>query len=176
MPTFGSAMYYKFGAKYSIHSPVYAMWTVVPARYNVFTALHIQVSIINWMSLSCYWRYVDNSMRLILQSWCQIQRTSTSLRYLNCCPGHIQCSYSSAYSGFNIQLNLPALLLEIWRHLEARYIATLVPYIAHTLQFTLCGLWSRIYTMHLQLRILTRQYSTERIWAAIGDISTIQWA
>jgi hypothetical protein len=114
-------------------------------------------------------------MRVILQSWCQIQRTPSRLRYVNCGPGHIQCSYSSAYSGFNIQLNLPALLLEIWRHLEARYTATLVPYIAHNLQFTLCGLWSRTYTMHLQLRIFKLQYLSERICTAIGDMSTIQW-
>jgi hypothetical protein len=147
MPTFGSSMYDKFGAKYTIHSLVYAMWTVVPAIYNVFTAPHIQVSIIKWMSLPCYWRYVGNSMRLILQSWCQIQRISTSLRYLNCCPGHIQCSYISVYSGFSIQLNVSALLLEISRHFNARYTAILVPNTAHILQITLCELWSRPYAM-----------------------------
>jgi hypothetical protein len=65
-------------------------------------------------------------------------------------------------------------LLEICRHLDARYAATLVPYIAHTLQLTLCELWSWTYTMQLQLRIFRLQYSTERICGTIGDISTMQ--
>jgi hypothetical protein len=151
---------------------------------------------------------------------------------MNCGPGHIQCTYSSAYSDFNIHLNVSALLLEICRYLDARYTANFVPYIAHTLQFTLCKLWSghiqcncisaysgfniqlkvaplplevtrqfnerytanlmpntahilqftlcelwsRPYTMYLQLRIFRLQYSTERICAAIGGISTIQRA
>jgi hypothetical protein len=34
----------------------------------------------------------------------------------------------------------------------------------------------RTYTMYLQLRIFRLQYSTERIWAGIGDISTIKCA
>jgi hypothetical protein len=93
-----------------------------------------------------------------------------------CGPGHIRCNYSSAYSAFNIQLKLPAQLLEICRHLDARYTATMVPYIAHILQFSLCEQGSRTYTMYLQLRIFRPQYSTERICAAIGDITTIQCA
>jgi hypothetical protein len=47
---------------------------------------------------------------------------------------------------------------------------------AHSLLFTQCGLWSRTYTMCLQLRIFRHQYSTEYICAAMGDISTIQCA
>jgi hypothetical protein len=66
-------------------------------------------------------------MRLLLQTWCQIQRTSSSLRNVNCGPRHIQCIYSSTYSGFNIQLNVSALLLEICRQISGRYIAILVP-------------------------------------------------
>jgi hypothetical protein len=95
---------------------------------------------------------------------------------VNCGPGHIPCRYSCAYSDFSIQLKLPALLFEICRHLHARYTANLVPYIAHTLQFTLCELWYRTYTMELQLRIFRLQYSSERIGAAIGDIWTIKCA
>jgi hypothetical protein len=145
---------------------------VVPYIYIVITAPHIQASLFNWMYLRCYWRYLVNSMRVILQTWCQMQRTCFSLCYMNCGPGHIQCNCSTAYSGFNIQLNLLALLLEICRNLVARYTANLVPYIAHTLQFMLSELWSRPYTKYLQLRIFRLQYSTERICAIIGDIST----
>jgi hypothetical protein len=115
-------------------------------------------------------------MRLILQTLCQIQRTSSSLRYMNCGPGHVQSTYSSTYSGFNIQLNVSALLLEISRQFSVRYTANLVPNTAHILQFTLCELWFRPCTMLLQLRIFRVQYSSERICAASGGTSAIKWA
>jgi hypothetical protein len=179
------------------------MWTVVPYIYNAFTAPHIQTSIFIWTYLRCYWTYHVNSMRVILQTWCQIQRTSSGLRYVNygpniynaftaphiqawifdwtylrwcwryadicirvilqilcqiqsptaglryvnCGPGHIQCIYSSAYSDFNVHLNISALLLEISRQFNARYTANLVPNTAHILHFTLSELWSRTYTL-----------------------------
>jgi hypothetical protein len=102
--TIQCALYCKLGTKYSSHPPVYAMGTVVLDIYNAFTAPHIQTTIFIWTYLSCYWRYVDNSLRVRLQTWCQIQRTSSSLRCVNCGPGHMQSLYSSAYLGFNIQL------------------------------------------------------------------------
>jgi hypothetical protein len=105
-----------------------------------------------------------------------IQRTFFSLRYLNCGSRHIQCNYSSAYSGFNIQLNVSLPLLEISRQFNLSNNANLVLITVHFLQLTLCGLWSRPYTMYLQLRIFRLQYSAVGICAAIGDISTIQWA
>jgi hypothetical protein len=126
-------VYCKLGAKYSAHPPVYAMWTVVPDIYNTFTAPHIQTSIFIWTYLRCHWRCLDNSTRVILQTWCQIQTTSSTLRCVNCGPGHMQCSYSSAYSGLNIHLNLPALLLEISRQFNERYTANLMPLTAHFL-------------------------------------------
>jgi hypothetical protein len=69
------------------------------------------------------------------------------LRYVNCGPVHIQCNYSTAYSDFNIQLNVSAVLLDIIGHIDARYTANLVANIADILPFTLCELWSRTYTM-----------------------------
>jgi hypothetical protein len=47
---------------------------------------------------------------------------------------------------------------------------------AHSVQFTLCALWSRSYTKYLQLRIFRLQYSAEGRSPAIGGISTIQCA
>jgi hypothetical protein len=146
------------------------MWTADPDIYNVFTAPHIQDSIFSWSYLGCCWRYADISMRVILQIWCQIQPTSSSLLYVNCGPGHIQCIYSSAYSGFSIQLNVSALLLKVSRQFNARYTVNLVPHKAHVLQYTLCDLWSRPYTMYLQLLLFKLQYSAERTSAAIGDM------
>jgi hypothetical protein len=115
-------------------------------------------------------------MRVILHSWCQIQSTSSSLRFVNCGPGHIQCIYSSAYSDFNIRLNVSALLLYISRQFNARYTANLVPNTEHIVQFTLCELWSRTYTKNLQLRIFRLQYSAEGRSPANGCISSMQWA
>jgi hypothetical protein len=174
--TITCALYCKFGAKYRTHPPVYAMWNVVPDIYNVVTSPHIQASVCNWTYLRCYWRYLDISMHDVLQTGSQIQRTSSSLHYVNCGPGHMQCSYISAYSGFNIQLNVSALILEICRQFNATYTAIIVPNIAHTLYITLCELWSRTYTMYLQLHIFRIQYSAGRIFAVIGDISTTQCA
>jgi hypothetical protein len=232
MLTFGCALYCNLGAEYSSPPPVYAMCTVVPDIYKVFTAPHIQTSIFNRTYLRCYWRYGDNSMRVVLQTLRQIQRTSPSLRCVNCGLGYlqsiyssaylgfniqpnvsallleisrqfnrrytaniepniahslqlslceqwsrdIQCNYSSAYAGFNIQLNVSVLLLEISRRFYARYTANLVPNIEHILQFTLCELWFRSYTMLLELCTFRVQYSSERICAAIGGISAIEWS
>jgi hypothetical protein len=164
------------GAKYSAYTPDYAMWTVVPAIYSVITAPHIQVSIFSWTYLRRYWRYVDSSMCVILQPWRQIRGTSSSLRYLDCCSGHIQSTYSSTYAGFKIQPKVSPPLLEIYRQFSVRYTANMLPNTAHILQFTLSELWSRTYTMYLQLHIFRIQYSAERISAGIGDISTIQCA
>jgi hypothetical protein len=164
------------GVKYTALPLAFAMWTVVPHVYNVFTAPHIQTSIFIWTYLRCYWIYLDNSMLVILQTWCQILRTSSGLRYVNYGPGHIQCIYCSIYSDFNIHLNVSALLLYISRQFNARYTENLLPNTAHILRFTLCELWTRTYTMHLLLHIFRLQYSFERICAAIVHITTIQWA
>jgi hypothetical protein len=102
-------------------------------------------------------------MRVILQTWCQIQRTSSSLRYVNRGPGHIQSTCSSGYSDFNIHVNVSALLLYIQRQFNARYTANLVPNTAYIVQFTLCGLWPRTYTKNLQLRIFMLHYSAAGI-------------
>jgi hypothetical protein len=139
------ALSWNLVAKYSAQ-PVCAVWTVVPNIYNAFTAPHIQTSIFKWKYLLWYWRYLDNTMCVILQIWFQIQRTFYGLRYVNCGPGHIQCSYSSEYSGCNIHLNISALLMEISRQFYERYAANSMPNTAHDHQFTQCELWSRTYS------------------------------
>jgi hypothetical protein len=103
-----------------------------------------------------------------------ILRTATSLRYVNCGPGHKQSIYSSAYTGHNIQLNVSQLLLEISPQFNARYTANLVPNAAHTHQLSLCEQWSRTYAKNLQLRIYMLLYSMERICAAIADNRTFR--
>jgi hypothetical protein len=163
MSTIQCALYCKHCAKYSAHPIVYATWTVVPSIYNVFTAPHIQASIFNWTYLGWYWRYVENSMRLIPQTWCQMLRIYSSLRYVNCGPGHIQCSYISAYSGFSMLQNVSALMLMISRQCNMRYTANWEPSTAHILQFTLCELvvpaiYSIVTAPHIQASIFSRRY------------------
>jgi ribosomal protein S27E len=167
------ALYRKLDAKYSAHRPVYAVWNVVPDIYKVFTAPHIYASIFSCRYLRCNYIYHDNSMRVILQTWCQIQRISSGLRYVNCGPGHIQSVYSSAFSDFNIHLNVSALLLEKSRQFNACYTANFEPNTAHILPFTLCELWCRLYKKYLQLRIFGLQYSAVGICAASVDITWI---
>jgi hypothetical protein len=82
-------------------------------------------------------------MRVILQTWCEMQRTPSSFRYVNCGPGHIEFNYSYAYSGFNVQVNVSELLLDICRQFNERNTENLVPNIAHILQLTLRELWSK---------------------------------
>jgi hypothetical protein len=113
-------------------------------------------------------------MRVILQTWCQIQRTSSSLRYMICGSGHIQSIYSSAYLGLNIQLKVAPLLLEVSPQFNERHTSNIEPNTAHILPFTLSELWSRLYTKYLQLRILSLQYSAAGIIAAIVYITSIQ--
>jgi hypothetical protein len=163
MSTIQCSLYCNLGAKYRAHPPVYAMWTVVPAICNVVTALHIQALIFNWIYLRCYWRYVDNPMLIILQTWCQTQLTSSGLRYVNCGPGHTECIYSSAYSGVNNHLNVSALILVIYRQFNARYTANREPNTAHILQFTLCELvlpaiYSIVTAPHIQASIFKWTY------------------
>jgi hypothetical protein len=173
MLIFACVLYCKFCAKYRAHPPVCAMCTVVPDIYNTFTAPHIQNSIFISTYLRCYWRYLDYSMRVILHSWCQIQSPSSGLHYVNCGPGHIQCNYSSAYSGFNIRLNPSALILEIIGHVDARYTANLVTNTVHILRFTLCVLWSRTCTKYFPHRSFRFQYSAEGCSQAIPGIWTL---
>jgi hypothetical protein len=136
---------------------------VAPAIYKVLTAPHIYASIFSCRHLTCYWCYLDNLMRLILHSWCQIQRTSSSLRYVTCGPVHIQSIFSTAYLGFNIRLKVAPLLLEVSRRFNERNTANLVTTTAQILQLSLCDQGSGTYTMYLQLRIFRPEYSTERI-------------
>jgi hypothetical protein len=114
------ALHCKLSAKYSAQPPIYAIRTVVPDIYNGITVPHIQASIFNWTYLRCYWRYAAISMGIIVQIGSQMQRISSCLRYVNCGPRHIQCKYSFAYSGFNIQLNVSVLLLLVYQHIDGK--------------------------------------------------------
>jgi hypothetical protein len=115
-------------------------------------------------------------MCVIVQTWCLIQLTPSGLRNVYCGPGHTRSIYSSACLGFNIQLKVVLLFLEISRQFNALYTANIEPNTAYIIQFTQCVLCSRKCTMYLQLLIFRQQYSNERICAAIGHIPTFRCA
>jgi hypothetical protein len=170
------ALHFKFGAKYSAHPPVYAMWTIVADIYNVFTAPHIEASIFIWTYLRCYWKYLDNSMRVILHSWCQILRTSSSLRYVNYGPGHIQYillrTFRHQYSSERICAaigNISTIQSSLYCKLGAKYSA-------HHPVYAMWTMKTGTYTKCFQHRIFSLQYSAVGICAAIVHITTIQCA
>jgi hypothetical protein len=152
------------------------MCTVAPPIYKVLTAPHSQSTIFNWIYLRCYWRYVNNSMRLMLQTWCQIQRTTSSFAlselwsrtYTMYLQLHIFRIPYSAECIFAVIGDISTTQCALYCKLGANT--------AHNLRFALSELWSHTYTMNLQLLIFRLQYSTKRICAAFGDMSTIQCA
>jgi hypothetical protein len=86
-----------------------------PEIYNAFTAPHIQALIFNWTYLRCYWRYLDSSTRIILRNLYQIQRTSSSIRCVNCGP-----DIYNVFTAQNIQASIInwTYLRCYWRHLD----------------------------------------------------------
>jgi hypothetical protein len=129
-------------------TPVYAMWTVVPAIYNVFPAPDSQATILKRTYLRCNWRYCNTSMRVILRTWCKIQRTSSNLRYANCGPGNIQCKYSSAYSDFNIHFErIIAAIVDITSIQCALYCKLGAKYSAHPPVYAMWSVVPSIYKL-----------------------------
>jgi hypothetical protein len=151
------------------------MWTVVPDIYNVITAgvFRLQysseriwaaigyMSIIQW-AWYCKFGAKYSTHPPVYASWSVFPDIYNAFTV-----PHIQC--------YNIQRNVSAIQLQISRQFKACYTSNLVSNIAHSLHFALCEQWSRTHTMYLQLRLFRPQYSSERIWAAIGYMSTIQW-
>jgi hypothetical protein len=135
-------LYSTFAANYSVQQLVCAMSTLVPVKSNNFTVLHIQATVFKWTYLRYCWWCVRTAMLAILHTFWQMQRTSAGLRYVNSGAGQIQCHYSFANSGFIIQINVPPLLLQICRQLDARHTSHFLPNTAHILLFTLCQIWS----------------------------------
>jgi hypothetical protein len=108
----------------------------------------------------------------ILHIICQIQSTISCLRSVKSGSRQMQYNYSSSYAGFNIQLNVPPQRLVDYRQIDARYTPHLLRYTEHNIGITLCQLWSRSNAIELQFMSFRLQCSIERIWVAIGGVST----
>jgi hypothetical protein len=140
------ALYCNRGAKYCACSPVYAV-NCRPGHIQcnycyVYSGFNIQV--IQSALLLEISRYLDAPYTENL-----VSNTAHILHFTlwELWPRDIQCNNSSAYSGFNIQVKVSALILDIYRQFNVRYTAHMVPNTAHILQFTRFELWSRTYKM-----------------------------
>jgi hypothetical protein len=69
-----------------------------------FTVVRVQVYVINIIYLRLYLRYLDNSMCVIIPSWCLIHRISLGLVYINTRLCHIIWFYRCSYTCIRIQL------------------------------------------------------------------------
>jgi hypothetical protein len=54
--------------------------------------------------------YLDNSMCVIIRSWCRIHRITLGFFYINCRPCHIIWSYCCPYTGISIQFTVSPLV------------------------------------------------------------------
>jgi hypothetical protein len=115
-------------------------------------------------------------MHVILQTWCQIQLTSSSFRYVNSDPGHIQCIYSSAFSV--LQYSTERICAAIGDNRTLRcplYCKFGAKYRAHHPVYPMWTVVPDIYYV-ITARIFSLQYSSVGNCAAIVDINTIQCA
>jgi hypothetical protein len=139
-------LYCKFGAKYSAHHPVYPMWSVVPDIYNVTTAriFRLQYSavgncavIVDITTNQCalYSKLgAKYSANPAVYTMCTVVRTYT--KYLQLLIVRPQYSTESDCAATR---DMPPFGCPLYCKFGANT--------AHTLQFTLCELWSRTYTM-----------------------------
>lgn len=101
-------------------------------------------------NIRCNLRYVNTSMRAALTFLWRIQRTSSSLIYINTGPRQILRTCIFTYWSWNIWINVSPLLLEICRHLDARHTPHLMPHALHMCRFTQCHHWYPSKPMLLQ--------------------------
>jgi hypothetical protein len=86
--------------------------------------------------------YLDNSMCVIIHSWCRIHRTSLGLVYINTGPCQVIWFYCCSYKGICIQLNVSSSIFRILSQCDVRYNPLLVPYTLHVTRISLYKHWS----------------------------------
>jgi hypothetical protein len=86
--------------------------------------------------------YLDNSMCVIIHSWCRIHHTSPRLVYIYTGPCHAICSYSCSYTGISNQHNVCPSLFDISRQFDVHCNPFLVPYTLHVTRMSPYKHWS----------------------------------
>jgi hypothetical protein len=79
---------------------------IIRFYHCTYTGIRIQLNI----SPSLF-AYLDNSMCVIIASWCRKHRTSPRLVYIYTGSCHAICSYCCSYTGIRIQLNVSPSLI-----------------------------------------------------------------
>jgi hypothetical protein len=115
--------------KQCIYSSIYIFFNI---RWNASALL---LEIIGYFEARYTANLVPNAAHIPQLSLCE----QWSRTYTKCLQLHIYM--------LNIRWNASALPLEIIGYFEARYTENLEANIALIIRFTLCGLWSRTYTM-----------------------------
>jgi hypothetical protein len=120
-----------------------------------YTGIRIQLNI----SPSLF-AYLDNSMCVIIPSWCRKHRTSPRLVYIYTGPCHAICSYCCSYTGIRIQHNVSQSLFDISRQYDVLYNPLQVPYTPLVTRISLYKLQILSYHMILPLFIYRYKNST----------------
>jgi hypothetical protein len=87
-----------------------------------YTGIRIQLNV----SPSLF-AYLDNSMCIIIPSWCRKHRRSPLLVYIYTGPCHVIRFYCCSYTGISNQHNVSPSLFDISRQFAVRYNPLLVP-------------------------------------------------
>jgi hypothetical protein len=150
------SLYSTFPAKYTAHQSVFAHLLPNTADLLLFTLFRLGSRQIQYYCSTTYPGFniqlnvspfpleIRRHVRCALCSTFADKYTApaTGLHYVNSGPGPMQCYCSTAYWGFNIQLNVSTLLFLITRQFDARYSQHMLPNTAPFSRFLLCKLWS----------------------------------
>jgi hypothetical protein len=85
---------------------------------------------------------LDNSVCIIIPSWCRKHRTSPRLVYIYTGPCHAICSFCSSHTGISIQFTVSPSLFHISRQFDVRYNPLIVPYTPHFTRFSPHNHWT----------------------------------
>jgi hypothetical protein len=86
---------------------------------------------------------IENSMCIIIPSWCRIHRISLGIVYITTRPRHITRFYHCSYTGINILHNVSQSLFDISRQLDVCYNPLLVQYTQRVTRISLYKHWTQ---------------------------------
>jgi hypothetical protein len=86
--------------------------------------------------------FLDNSMCVIIPSWCRIHCTSLGLVHINTGPRHGIWFYCCRYTGICNQHNVSPSQFDISRQFDVGYNPLLMPYTLHVTRISLYKHWS----------------------------------
>jgi hypothetical protein len=100
--------------------------------------------------------YLDNSMCVIIHSWCCIHCTSLGLVHINTGPCHVIWFYCCSYTAITNQHNISPTQFDISMQFDVSYNPLLVLYTLHVTRFRPYKHW--ILSCHMILLLLIYRY------------------